>query len=161
MVQEELIGGSAACPDDYIVVRGWSQGTALLHEAMQEGDDEDQVKAAFRARLETRCEHWALRMLRSAHVLKGAGNIDWRPFAGTAMALLDGQGAGDDPDHGVCLPENLQGPGKRGTAQRALMNGGAPVPGRPRVRAIASAYLPKNGHSVYNDFSFFRSAFNK
>ena len=91
MVREELIGGSAACPDDYIVVRGWSQGTALLHEAMQEGDDEDQVKAAFLARLETRCEHWALRMLRSAHVLKGAGNIDWRPFAGTAMALLDGQ----------------------------------------------------------------------
>ena len=30
-------------------------------------------------------------MLRSAHVLKGAGNVDWRTFAATAMALLDGR----------------------------------------------------------------------
>ena len=91
VVREELIGGSAAWPDDYIVVRGWSEGTALLHEAMQEGDDEDQVKAAFLTRLETRREDWARRMLRSAHVLKGAGNVDWRTFAATAMALLDGR----------------------------------------------------------------------
>ena len=90
-MREELIGGSAAWPDDYIVVRGWSEGTALLHEAMQEGDDEDQVKAAFLTRLETRREDWARRMLRSAHVLKGAGNVDWRTFAATAMALLDGR----------------------------------------------------------------------
>ena len=91
VVREELIGGSTAWPDDYIAVRGWSEGTALLHEAMQEGDDEDQVKAAFLARLETRREDWARRMLRSAHVLKGAGNVDWRTFAATAMALLDGR----------------------------------------------------------------------
>ena len=31
-------------------------------------------------------------MLRSAHVLKGAGNVDLRTFAGTAMALLGGWG---------------------------------------------------------------------
>ena len=91
VVREELIGGSAAWPDDYIVVRGWSEGTALLQEALQVGGDEHRVKAAFLARLDRRREDWALRMLRSAHVLKGAGNVDWRTFAGTAMALLDGR----------------------------------------------------------------------
>ena len=35
-VRDELIGGSAVWPDDYIVVRGWSEGAALLHEAIQE-----------------------------------------------------------------------------------------------------------------------------
>ena len=75
------------------VVRGWSEGTAILQEA----DDEDQVKAAFLARIETRREDWALRMLRSAHILNGAGNVDWRTFAGTAKALLDGWALEDMP----------------------------------------------------------------
>ena len=68
VVREELIGGSAAWPDDYIVVRGWSEGTAILQEALQEGDDEHRVKAAFLARLDTRREDWALRMLLSFHL---------------------------------------------------------------------------------------------
>ena len=53
---------------------------------MDETDDEDGVKVGFFARLESRREDWALRMLRmlrSAHVLKGAGNVDWKTFAGT------------------------------------------------------------------------------
>ncbi len=29
-------------------------------------------------------------MLCGAHVLKGAGNVDWRAFAGTTKAVLDG-----------------------------------------------------------------------
>ena len=49
------------------------------------------MKAGFFARLEPRREDWALRMLRSAHVLKGAGNVDWKTFAGTAKAVLDGR----------------------------------------------------------------------
>ena len=49
------------------------------------------MKAEFFARLELRREDWALRMLRSAHVLKGAGNVDWKTFAGTAKAVLDGR----------------------------------------------------------------------
>ena len=90
-VREELIGGSAAWPDDYIVVKGWSEGTAVLQEAMEEADDADRVKAGFFARLEPRREDWALRMLRSAHVLKGAGKVDWKTFTGTAKAVLDGR----------------------------------------------------------------------
>ena len=58
---------------------------------MEEAGDGDGVKAAFFARLEPRREDWAPRMLRSAHVLKGAGNVDWKTFAGTAKAVLDGR----------------------------------------------------------------------
>ncbi len=90
-VREELIGGSAAWRDDYVVVKGWSEGTAVLQEAMDEADGGDGVKAGFFSLLESRREDWALRMLRSAHVLKGAGNVDWKTFAGTAKAVLDGR----------------------------------------------------------------------
>ena len=38
---------------------------------------------------EPRREDWALRMLRSADVLKGTGKVDWKTFAGTAKAVLD------------------------------------------------------------------------
>ena len=31
------------------------------------------------------------RMLPSAYVLKGAGNVNWGSFAGTAKAVLDGR----------------------------------------------------------------------
>ena len=90
-VREELIGGSAAWRDDYVVVKGWSEGTAVLQEAMDEAGDGNGVKAGFFARLEPRREDWALRMLRSSHVLKGARNVDWKTFAGTAKAVLDGR----------------------------------------------------------------------
>ena len=30
-------------------------------------------------------------MLHSAHVLKGAGKVDWKSFTGTAKAVLDGR----------------------------------------------------------------------
>ena len=49
---------------------------------MEEADDGHRVKAGFFARLESRHEDCALRMLRSAQVLKGAGNFDWKIFAG-------------------------------------------------------------------------------
>ena len=58
---------------------------------MEVSDEADRVRAGFFARLESRREDWALRMLRSAHVLKGAGNVDWNTYAGTAKTFLDGQ----------------------------------------------------------------------
>ena len=90
-VREELTGGSAAWPEDYRVVKGWSAGTAVLQEAREAADGADRAMAGFFARLESRREDWALRMLRSAHVLKGAGNVDWRTFAGTAKSVLEGR----------------------------------------------------------------------
>ena len=45
----------------------------------------------FPARMEERREGWALTMVRGAYILKSAGDGDWRSFAATAMALLDGR----------------------------------------------------------------------
>ena len=84
---DEPIGGSAAWRDGYVVVKGRSEGTAVLQEAMDEAADG--AKAGFFARLELGREDWALRMLLSPHVLKGAGNVDWKTVAGTAKAVLD------------------------------------------------------------------------
>ena len=47
----------------------------MLHEAIEEGDGENQVKAAFLNSLDSRREDWAQRMLRSAHILKGARKV--------------------------------------------------------------------------------------
>ena len=58
---------------------------------MEEADDADRIKAGFLAQLESRREDWALRMLSGAHLLKGAGNVDWNTFAGTAKAVLEGR----------------------------------------------------------------------
>ena len=80
-VREKLVGGSAAWSDNYVVVKCWSEGAAILQEAMEEAYDGHRVKAGFFARLESRHEDCALRMLRSAQVLKGAGNFDWKIFA--------------------------------------------------------------------------------
>ena len=49
-VRAELIGDSAAWPDDYVVLKGWSEGAAIPQEALEEADDGDGVKAGFVAR---------------------------------------------------------------------------------------------------------------
>ena len=41
-------GGSAAWPDDYREVKGWSEGTALPQEAMEEAGDESREGPAGR-----------------------------------------------------------------------------------------------------------------
>jgi len=94
----------------------------MLQQAMEESDEGDRVRAGFFAWLELRREDWALRMLRSAHVLKGAGNADWKTFVETE-GCAGRPGAGDDPHHGVCLGEGEQGPCERGTATRTLVSG--------------------------------------
>ena len=117
-VREELVGGSAAWRDDYVVVKGWSGGTAVLREAMDEAKDADGVKAGFFAGLEPRREEWAQRMLRSAHVLKGAGNVDWKTFAATARAVLDGRALETIP-----IMEYVWERTKRDLAKEELMRG--------------------------------------
>ena len=59
--------------------------------AKEKADDGDRVRAGFFACLGSRREDWARRMLRSAHVLKDAGNVDWLTFAETAKVPLDGR----------------------------------------------------------------------
>ena len=46
--RDALVEESAAWPDRHFAVRGWSEGTALLHEAVEEGVGEGEVKTAFR-----------------------------------------------------------------------------------------------------------------
>ena len=69
----------------------WFEGTALLDESLKAADGPRQTLEAFRARLEERRDDWALLVLRAAHVLKAAGDADWRSFAAVASALLDGR----------------------------------------------------------------------
>ena len=89
--RDELIRRSTAWPDDRPILDTWFEGTALLDESLKGPDGPRQTLAAFRARLEERRGDWALLVLRAAHVLKAAGDTDWRSFAAVGSALLDGR----------------------------------------------------------------------
>ena len=89
--REHLVEESAAWKDRHPMVEAWSEGTAIYRDARDEARGWDGTEAGFWARMEERREHWALAMLRAAHVLKGADNSDWRSFVATAMAVLDGR----------------------------------------------------------------------
>ena len=89
--RDGLIGRSAAWPNDRPIMDTWFEGTALLDESLKAADDPRQTVGAFRARLEERRGDWALLVLRAGHVLKAAGDADWRSFAAVASALLDGR----------------------------------------------------------------------
>ena len=89
--REVLVEESAAWPGRHPAVEAWSEGTAIYRKAAEETPSGDGTEEAFWARMEERREGWALMMLRAAYVLKGAGAGDWRSFAATALALLDGR----------------------------------------------------------------------
>jgi len=86
-----LIRRSAAWHDDRPIMDTWFEGTALLDDSLKAADGQRQTLEAFRARLEERRGDWALIVLRAGHVLKAAGDADWRSFAAVASALLDGR----------------------------------------------------------------------
>ena len=90
--RELLVEESAAWPDRHPAVEAWSEGTAIYREALGETPSGERTEEAFWARMEERREGWALTMLRgAAYVLKSAGDGEWRSFAATATALLDGR----------------------------------------------------------------------
>ena len=89
--RDRLIRRSTAWPDDRPIMDTWFEGTALLDDSLKAADGPRQTLEAFRARLEERRGDWALLVLRAAHVLKAAGDADWRSFAAVASALLDGR----------------------------------------------------------------------
>ena len=89
--REVLVEESAAWPGRHPAVEAWSEGTAIYRDAVVETRSREGTEEAFWARMEARREGWALTMLRAAYVLKSAGVGDWRSFAATAMALLDGR----------------------------------------------------------------------
>ena len=89
--RDRLIAHSTAWPNDRPILDTWFEGTALLDESLKVADGPRQTLEAFRARLEERRGDWALLVLRAAHVLKAAGDADWRSFTAVASALLDGR----------------------------------------------------------------------
>ena len=89
--RDGLIRRSTAWADDRPIMDTWFEGTALLDESLKAADGPRQTLEAFRARLEERRGDWALLVLRAAHVLKAAGDADWRSFTAVASALLDGR----------------------------------------------------------------------
>ena len=89
--REELVEASGVWPERYLDVQSWSEGTAVMQDALDDGVAVDGPSAAFWARMEERRNDWTLVMLRAAHVLKGAGDDGWCSFAATAAALLEGR----------------------------------------------------------------------
>ncbi len=86
-----LIERSAEWPFDHSLVKTWFEGTAIVDEAVKEGGGRRQANAALWAALDRRRGYWSLLIARAAHVLNAAtGEGDWRSFAATAAALIDG-----------------------------------------------------------------------
>ena len=88
---EALVQESAAWPDRHLAVEAWSEGTARYREALDQAQTAKGTEEAFWSGMEGRREDWVATMLRGAHVLKDAGNGDWRSFAATALVLQDGR----------------------------------------------------------------------
>ena len=96
--RERLVERSGAWPDDHALVGTWIEGTSLIEHTLNDAPGPPgEAAPAFWARLEERREHWAIPMLISAHLLRGAGHDDWPSFAATALALLDGRALGTIP----------------------------------------------------------------
>ena len=90
--RERLVGRSALWPADHAELATWFEGTKVFDEAVNGTCRIGAAEAAFWERLGERRDEWALRMLRAAHVLKASRDDDeWRSFAATAAAVLDGR----------------------------------------------------------------------
>ena len=88
--REDLIVRSATWPKNHPETKYWAEGTALYEDALESVSDVEQLAPAFWARVEERRGDWAMLMLRAAHVLKAGASDDWRSFAATGSALIDG-----------------------------------------------------------------------
>ena len=90
--RERLIGRSALWPADHEELATWFEGTKEFDEAVKSTGGIREAEAAFKERLEERRGEWALLMLRAALALKASRDDgEWRSFAATASAVLDGR----------------------------------------------------------------------
>lgn len=87
---EDLIVHSATWPKNHPETKYWAEGTALYEGALESVADVEQLAPAFWSLVEERRGDWAMLMLRTAHVLKAGASDDWRSFAATGSALIDG-----------------------------------------------------------------------
>ena len=86
-----LVEESGAWPERHPAVEAWSEGTAIYRAALRERRSGEKTEGAFWSLMEQRRHGWAQTMLRAAHVLKSAGDREWRSFAATAMELVGGR----------------------------------------------------------------------
>ena len=142
--REVLVEESAAWPGRHPAVEAWSEGTALYRDAVVETPSGEGTEEAFWARMEERREAWALTMLRAAYVLKGAGAGDWRSFAATAMAVLDGRALKTVPIMDRVYAETLLAVLKENVGRLSEGDDGS----AELARLISAAAWPVDGNSV-------------
>ena len=113
----------------------------MVDEALDHEPGPRQLEAALWTRLEERRGYWALLMLRTAHVLRaGNGGGEWRSFAATAAALLDGWALKKVPIMEHVLSASIAAWQGGGIRSRDRSSGRrAPDPAANRKRAVAVA----------------------
>jgi len=90
--RERLVGASARWPLCHPLVETWFEGTAVVAAALEGADSLRQAEAGLWEAIGEQRGFWALLMLKSALVLKAGGeDAEWRSFAATGAALLDGR----------------------------------------------------------------------
>ena len=90
--RERLVGASARWPQSHPLIETWFEGTAVVAVALEGAGSLRLAEAGLWAAIEERRGFWALLMLKSAFVLQAGGeDADWRTFAATGAALLDGR----------------------------------------------------------------------
>ena len=142
--REALVEESASWPGRHRAVEAWSEGTAMYREAVVETPSGDGTEEAFWARMEERREGWVQTMLRAAYVLKSAGADDWRSFAATAMALLDGRVLKTVPIMDSIYAETLLATLRENVGRMSEGDDGS----EELARLIAGAAWPEDGDSV-------------
>ena len=142
--REALVEESASWPGRHRAVEAWSEGTAMYREAVVETPSGDGTEEAFWARMEERREGWVQTMLRAAYVLKSAGADDWRSFAATAMALLDGRVLKAVPIMDSIYAETLLATLRENVGRMSEGDDGS----EELARLIAGAAWPEDGDSV-------------
>ena len=96
--RDRLVGASARWPLSHPLVETWFEGTAVVAAALEGTDSLRQAEAGLWEAIGEQRGFWALLMLKSADVLKASGeDADWRSFAATAAALLNGRSLREVP----------------------------------------------------------------
>ena len=140
--REVLVEESAAWSGRHPAVEAWSEGTAIYRDAVVKTRSREGTEEAFWARMEERREGWALTMLRAAYVLKSAAVGDWRSFAATAMALLDGRALKTVPIMDRIYAETLLALLRENVGRLSEGDDGT----KELARLIAAAAWPEDGN---------------
>jgi len=85
-----LINASAHWSEDYALVGMWFEGPGNFPDLPPRPSFERMEKRVL-SHLETRRGWWRELMLRAAFVIQGNGDANWRSFAATAQALVEGR----------------------------------------------------------------------